>query len=26
LTGAQPPDYLATAIERAAGQRTKATA
>ena len=26
LTGAQPPDYLATAIERAAGQRAKATA
>jgi predicted DsbA family dithiol-disulfide isomerase len=25
LTGAQPPDYLATAIARAAGQRTKAT-
>jgi predicted DsbA family dithiol-disulfide isomerase len=26
LTGAQPPDYLATAIARAAGQQTKATA
>jgi predicted DsbA family dithiol-disulfide isomerase len=26
LTGAQPPDYLATAITRAAGQHTKATA
>jgi predicted DsbA family dithiol-disulfide isomerase len=26
LTGAQPPDYLATAIARAAGQRTQATA
>ncbi len=25
LTGAQPPDYLATAITRAAGQQTKAT-
>ena len=24
LTGAQPPDYLATAIARAAGQRTQA--
>jgi predicted DsbA family dithiol-disulfide isomerase len=26
LTGAQPPEYLATAIARAAGQQTKATA
>jgi predicted DsbA family dithiol-disulfide isomerase len=26
LTGAQPPDYLATAIARAAGQHTRATA
>ena len=26
LTGAQPPDYLATAIARAAGQQTQATA
>ena len=26
LTGAQPPDYLATAIARAAGQQAKATA
>ena len=26
LTGAQPPDFLATAIARAAGQQTKATA
>jgi hypothetical protein len=26
LTGAQPPDYLASAIARAAEQHTKATA
>jgi predicted DsbA family dithiol-disulfide isomerase len=25
LTGAQPPDYLATAIARAAGQKASAT-